>query len=148
MPVTNPAPHAAVPLMLSVAASEALVVSLHRLLVLLAVAALPIREIRAACHAARAFRFSRHLAPPSKKPSTGFSLDGFFLFLLILSYQNQPSERNTNLCELMCSLVHFSVLFQNFFYIFQRLAVNLMHPSHANIQLGGDFLPLLEPVVA
>ena len=72
MPVANLSPHAAVPLMLSVAASEALVVPLHRLLMLLAVAALPVREIRAACHAARAFRFPRHLAPPTKKPPTGF----------------------------------------------------------------------------
>ena len=118
MPVANLSPRASVPLMLSVAASESFVVPLHRLLVLFAVAALLVCEIRTACHAARAFRFSRHLAPPTKKPPTDFSLDGFFLFLLILSYQNQPSERNTNLCELMCSLVHFSVLFQNFFYIF------------------------------
>ena len=64
MPVANLSPHTAVSLMLPVAASESFVVPLHRLLVLLAVAALPIREIRAACHAARAFQFPRHLAPP------------------------------------------------------------------------------------
>ena len=63
MTVTNPAPRVAVSLMLSVAASEAFVVPLHRLLILLAVAAIPVREIRAACHATRAFRFPRHLAP-------------------------------------------------------------------------------------
>ena len=40
MTVTNPAPRTAVPLMLSVATSESFVVPLHRLLVLLAVAAL------------------------------------------------------------------------------------------------------------
>ena len=63
MPVANPAPRAAVPLMLPIAASEAFVVPLHRLLMLLAVAALLVCEIRTACHAARAFRFPRHLAP-------------------------------------------------------------------------------------
>ena len=72
MTVANPAPRVAVSLMLSVAASEAFVVPLHRLLMLLAVAAIPVREIRAACHATRAFRFPRHLAPPTKKPPTGF----------------------------------------------------------------------------
>ena len=40
MPVANPAPRTAVPLMLPVAASESFVVPLHRLLVLFAVAAL------------------------------------------------------------------------------------------------------------
>ena len=60
MPVANPAPHTAVSLMLPIAASESFVVPLHRLLMLLAVAALSVREIRAACHAARAFRFPRH----------------------------------------------------------------------------------------
>ena len=64
MAVANLSPHTAVSLMLPIATSEAFVVPLHRLLVLLAVAALLVREIRAACHAARAFRFSRHLAPP------------------------------------------------------------------------------------
>ena len=60
MAVANPAPRATVPLMLSIAASKAFVVTLHRLLMLLAVPALPVREIRTACHAARAFRFPRH----------------------------------------------------------------------------------------
>ena len=72
MPVANLSPRASVPLMLSVAASKAFVVPLHRLLVLFAVATLPVCEIRAACHAARTFRFPRHLAPPTKKPPTGF----------------------------------------------------------------------------
>ena len=69
MPVANLSPHAAVPLMLPIAASEALVMSLHRLLMLLAVAALPVREIRTACHAAGSFRLSRH---PSHAPSYDF----------------------------------------------------------------------------
>ena len=60
MPVANLSPRAAVSLVLPVAASESFVVPLHRLLMLLAVAALSVREIRAACHAARAFRFPRH----------------------------------------------------------------------------------------
>ena len=63
MPVANPAPHTAVSLMLSIAASESFVVPLHRLLVLFAVATLPIREVRTTCYAARTFRFLRHLAP-------------------------------------------------------------------------------------
>ena len=63
MTVANPAPRTAVPLMLPIAASESFVVSLHRLLVLFAVAALLVCQIRAACHATRAFRFPRHLAP-------------------------------------------------------------------------------------
>ena len=63
MTVANLSPRASVPLVLPVATSEAFVVSLHRLLVLLAVTALAVREIGTACHAARAFRFPRHLAP-------------------------------------------------------------------------------------
>ena len=43
MPVANPAPHTAVSLVLPVAASESFVVPLHRLLMLLAVAALAVR---------------------------------------------------------------------------------------------------------
>ena len=70
--VANLSPRASVPLVLPVAASEAFVVLLHRLLVLLAVAALAVRQIGTACHAAGAFRFPRHLAPPTKKPPTGF----------------------------------------------------------------------------
>ena len=72
MTVANLSPRASVPLMLPVAASESFVVPLHRLLVLFAVAALLICEIRTACHTAGAFRFPRHLAPPTKKPPTGF----------------------------------------------------------------------------
>ena len=60
MPVANLSPHTAVPLMLPIAASESFVVPLHRLLMLLAVAALLVCQIRAACHAARTFRFPRH----------------------------------------------------------------------------------------
>ena len=60
MPVANLSPHTAVPLVLSVAASKTFVVPLHRFLVLIAVAALAVREIGTACHAARAFRFPRH----------------------------------------------------------------------------------------
>ena len=98
MPVANLSPHAAVPLMLSVAASEALVVPLHRLLMLLAVAALPVREIGTACHAARAFRFPRHLAPlfgheksPRRFPSEGLT---HFPFLLSVSYHIGHTDIN------------------------------------------------------
>ena len=70
MSVANLSPHTTVPLVLFVAASKTFVVPLHRLLMLLAVAALPVREIRTACHAARTFRFPRHLAPPLRHEKT------------------------------------------------------------------------------
>ena len=57
--VANLSPYAAVPLVLFVAASEAFVVPL-RPLVLIAVAALPVRKIGTATVAARTFRFPRH----------------------------------------------------------------------------------------
>ena len=69
MSVTDPAPYAAVPLVLIVAAREVLVVSLHDFLVRLAVAAFSICKIRTACHSAGTFRLSRHYVSPSKKPS-------------------------------------------------------------------------------
>ena len=73
MSVANLSPYAAVPLVLSVAASEAFVVSLHRLLMLLAVAALPVRQIGTACHAARTLRFPRHRFTSIKKATDGIS---------------------------------------------------------------------------
>ena len=60
MTVANPTPRAAVSLVLIVATSEAVVVPLHRFLVNVAVAALSIRKVRTARHAAGALRFSRH----------------------------------------------------------------------------------------
>ena len=69
MSVTNPAPYAAIPLVLIVATGKMLVMSLHDFLVRLTVAALSVREVRAACHAAGTFRLSRHCVSPSKKPS-------------------------------------------------------------------------------
>ena len=62
--VTNPAPFTAVSLVLIVAAREVVIVPLHRFLVRLAVAALSIRKVRAARHAAGSLRLSRHRAPP------------------------------------------------------------------------------------
>ena len=59
--IANLSPHAAVSLMMPVASSKALVVLLHRLLMLLAISALPICKIRTIRHAARTFRFPRHL---------------------------------------------------------------------------------------
>ena len=73
MSVTNLSPRTAVPLVLSVAASEAFVVPLHRPLVLIAVAALPVRKIGTTCHAARTFRFPRHRFTPIKKATDGIS---------------------------------------------------------------------------
>jgi len=67
--VANPTPHAAIPLVLIVAASEVVVMTLHNFLVGLTVTAFSIRKVRTARHAAGTFRLSRHRAPPSKKPS-------------------------------------------------------------------------------
>ena len=67
--VTNPAPYAAIPLVLIVAAREVVVMTLHNFLVGLTVTAFSLRKVRTACHAARTFRLSWHRAPPSKKPS-------------------------------------------------------------------------------
>ena len=73
MPVANPAPHTAVSLVLPIAANKMFVVPLHRFLVLLAVAALAVRQIGTACHAARAFRFPRHRFTSIKKATDGIS---------------------------------------------------------------------------
>ena len=58
--VANPAPCTAVSLVLIVPTREVVIVSLHRFLVHLAVTAFSVCEIRAARHAARSLRFSRH----------------------------------------------------------------------------------------
>lgn len=68
MTITNPAPRAAIPLVLIVATGKMLVMSLHNFLVRLAVAALSVCKIRTSCHAAGTFRLSRHCISPSKKP--------------------------------------------------------------------------------
>ena len=73
MPVANPAPHTAVSLMLPITASESFVVPLHRLLMLLAVAALAARQIGTATVATWAFRFPRHRFPFIKKATDGIS---------------------------------------------------------------------------
>ena len=98
MPVANPAPHTAVSLVLPVAASESFVVPLHRLLMLLAVAALAVRQVGTAAVAAGAFRFPRHLAPlfgheksPRRFPSEGLT---HFLFLLSVSYHIGHTDIN------------------------------------------------------
>ena len=67
--VSNPAPRTAIPLVLIVATGKMLGMSLHDFLVLLAVAALPVRKVRAARHTAGSFRFTGHCVSPSKKPS-------------------------------------------------------------------------------
>ena len=64
MSVTNPAPYAAIPLVLIIPARESFVVSLHHFLVRITVATLPVRKVRAARHAAGALRVSRHRTPP------------------------------------------------------------------------------------
>ena len=69
MSVTNPAPYAAIPLVLIVATGKMLVMSLHNFLVRLAVAALSVCKIWTSCHTAGAFRLSWHCTSPSKKPS-------------------------------------------------------------------------------
>lgn len=62
--VTNPAPRAAIPLVLIVPTREVLIVSLHRLLVRLAITAFSVCKLRTACHAAGTLRLSRHTHPP------------------------------------------------------------------------------------
>ena len=62
--ISNPAPCAAIPCVLIVAAHEVVVVPLHCFLVRLTVAALSIRKVRTACHSAGSLRLSRHRAPP------------------------------------------------------------------------------------
>ena len=67
--VTNPAPRAAIPLVLIVPTREVLIVSLHNFFVRLTVTAFSIRKIRTACHSTGTLRLSRHHVSPSKKPS-------------------------------------------------------------------------------
>ena len=73
MSVANLSPHTAVPLVLFVAASEAFVVPLHRLLMLLAVAALAVRQVGTAAVTARTLRFPRHHFTSIKKATDGIS---------------------------------------------------------------------------
>ncbi len=71
MAVTNASPCAAVSLVLIVATSEAVIMTLHGFLMRLAVAALPVCKVRTARHAAGALRPSRHRftsTMASKKP--------------------------------------------------------------------------------
>ena len=58
--VTDFLPRTSVSLVLIVATSEAVIMSLHDFLVRLTVATLPVREIRAARHAAGTLRFTGH----------------------------------------------------------------------------------------
>ena len=60
MTVTDFLPRTSVSLMLIVATSEVVVMSLHDILVHLAVAAFSVCEVRTACHTAGALRLSRH----------------------------------------------------------------------------------------
>ena len=64
MSVTDPAPYAAIPLVLIVATGKMLVMSLHDFLVRLTVTAFSVRKVRTACHAAGSFRFTGHRTPP------------------------------------------------------------------------------------
>ena len=70
MSVTNPAPYAAIPFMLIIAAREVIVVSLHRFLVHLTVAAFSVCKVRTSHHAAGTFWFSRHCFTSIKKALT------------------------------------------------------------------------------
>lgn len=58
--ISNPAPYAAIPLVLIVPTREVVIVPLHRFLVRLAITALSVREVRTARHTAGSLRFSRH----------------------------------------------------------------------------------------
>ena len=68
--VTNPAPYAAIPLVLIVATGKMLVMPLRDFLVHLAVAAFSVRKVRTARHAAGSLRLSRHRTPPSRHEKT------------------------------------------------------------------------------
>ena len=59
--ISNPAPRAAISFMLIVPACEAVIMPLHRLLVIVTIAAFSVCEIRTARHAAWSFRLSRRL---------------------------------------------------------------------------------------
>ena len=61
MSVTNPAPYAAIPLVLIVPTREVVVMSLHNFLVRLAITAFSVRKIRTARHAAGTFLLFRHM---------------------------------------------------------------------------------------
>ena len=67
--IANPVPYAAIPLVLIIPAREVVIMPLHRFFVRLTVAALSVREVRTARHAAGALRLSWHCTSPSKKPS-------------------------------------------------------------------------------
>ena len=86
--VANPTPRTAIPLVLIVPAREAVIMSLHDFLMLLAIPALPVREIGTACHAARAFRFPRHLAPlfEHEKTSAGIAPVGGYMSYTLSCY--------------------------------------------------------------
>ena len=58
--IANPVPYAAIPLVLIIPAREVVIMPLHRFFVRLTVAALSVREVRTARHAAGALRLSRH----------------------------------------------------------------------------------------
>ena len=68
--VTNPAPRAAIPLVLIVTARESFVVPLHRFLVRLTVTAFSVCKIRTACHATGTLRLSRHCVSPFRHEKT------------------------------------------------------------------------------
>ena len=68
--VTDTSPCTAVSLVLIVATSEVLVVSLHDFLMRLTVTAFSIRKVRTACHAAGSLRLSRHRFTSNKKALT------------------------------------------------------------------------------
>ena len=61
MTISNPAPRAAISLVLIVPAREVVVMSLHCFLVRLTVTAFSVRKIRTSCHAAGTFLLFRHL---------------------------------------------------------------------------------------
>ena len=59
--VTNPAPRAAIPLVLIVPTREVVIVSLHNFFVRLTITAFSVCKIRTSCHAAGTFLLFRHL---------------------------------------------------------------------------------------
>lgn len=70
VPVTDFLPRTSVSLVLIVATSKAVIMPLHRFLVNVAVAALPVCKVRTARHATWALRLSRHRTPPFRHEKT------------------------------------------------------------------------------
>ena len=92
-------PLAAVPFLAVVAASEFVVVPLHRFFMSVTKTALVVRQLWTTDETAGAFRFCGHNFLQTKSPRR-HRVEGLFNPLVSVSYQSQGYERNVNFCEL------------------------------------------------